>query len=154
MHGRDEDLFQQPAQQERSLVYSLILSDTVYPMSSVALCSRSVKFLNFTVTVHGGHRSPCRLGIELNNLFTLKTSRSRTQTNMANDELEEINGIKPKVWLQDGEEREVSSQSRYFYHSRCRSKASLWLIFFLSFFLYYHSNSVYKVKRTFDHYYW
>ena len=42
---------------------------------------------------------------------------SRTQTNMANDELEEINGIKPKVWLHDGEEREVSSQSRYFFYS-------------------------------------
>lgn len=32
---------------------------------------------------------------------------------MAKDELEEINGLKPKVWLQDGEEREVNSQSRY-----------------------------------------
>jgi hypothetical protein len=36
-----------------------------------------------------------------------------TQTTMAKDELEEINGLKPKVWLQDGEEREVNSQSRY-----------------------------------------
>ncbi|KAF8166013.1 hypothetical protein B0H34DRAFT_259419 [Crassisporium funariophilum] len=45
---------------------------------------------------------------------------------MAQDELEEIDGLKPKVWLKDGEETEVSSQS---------------------------SNSVYKVKRTFDHYY-
>ncbi|KAH9482076.1 DNA ligase [Psilocybe cubensis] len=45
---------------------------------------------------------------------------------MPSDELEEISGIKPKVWLPDGQEREVSSQS---------------------------SNSVYKVKRTFDHYY-
>ena len=36
---------------------------------------------------------------------------------MATDELElleEINGIKPKIWLQDGEEREVGSQSRQF----------------------------------------
>jgi len=31
---------------------------------------------------------------------------------MAEDELREINGIKPNVWLGDGEEREVSSQSR------------------------------------------
>jgi len=31
---------------------------------------------------------------------------------MAEDELKEINGIKPNVWLGDGEEREVSSQSR------------------------------------------
>ncbi|KAJ3511849.1 hypothetical protein NLJ89_g3864 [Agrocybe chaxingu] len=44
----------------------------------------------------------------------------------ATDELREIAGIKPNVWLEDGEEREVSSQS---------------------------SNSVYKVKRTWDHYY-
>jgi len=29
------------------------------------------------------------------------------------DELEEIDGIKPKVWLPDGEEREVASKSRY-----------------------------------------
>ncbi|GLB34971.1 putative DNA ligase [Lyophyllum shimeji] len=45
---------------------------------------------------------------------------------MAHDELAEINGIKPKVFLRDGEEKEVSSMS---------------------------SNSVYKVKRTFDHFY-
>jgi len=31
---------------------------------------------------------------------------------MAEDDLKEINGIKPKVWLEDGEEREVSSQTR------------------------------------------
>ncbi|KIM38613.1 hypothetical protein M413DRAFT_239846 [Hebeloma cylindrosporum] len=42
------------------------------------------------------------------------------------DELQEISGIKPKVWLPDGEEREVASKS---------------------------SNSTYKVKRTWDHYY-
>ena len=29
------------------------------------------------------------------------------------DELAEINGIKPKVVLDDGEEREVASQTRY-----------------------------------------
>jgi len=29
------------------------------------------------------------------------------------DELEEIDGIKPNVWLADGEEREVGSQTRY-----------------------------------------
>ena len=39
-------------------------------------------------------------------------SASWIQTNMATDELEEINGIKPNVWLQDGEEREVGSQTR------------------------------------------
>ncbi|TRM67364.1 hypothetical protein BD626DRAFT_564316 [Schizophyllum amplum] len=42
------------------------------------------------------------------------------------DELDEINGIKPKVVMADGDEQEVSSQS---------------------------SNSTYKVKRTWDHYY-
>ena len=79
-------------------------------------------------------------------------SRSWTPTNMAN-ELEEINGIKPKVWLQDGEEREVSSQTRYFFFFNAIDPTRrLWLIF-ISFFSY-HSSSVYKVKRTFDHYYW
>ena len=69
---------------------------------------------------------------------------------MANDELEEINGIKPKVWLPDGEEREVSSQTRYYTtaHSEHVDVTN-----FPS-FLFYYSNSVYKVKRTFDHYYW
>ncbi|KAG6850224.1 hypothetical protein H0H93_016071 [Arthromyces matolae] len=43
------------------------------------------------------------------------------------DELAEINGVKPKVFLLDGEEKDVNSTS---------------------------SNSVYKVKRTFDHFYW
>ncbi|KAF9459157.1 hypothetical protein BDZ94DRAFT_1268934 [Collybia nuda] len=45
---------------------------------------------------------------------------------MAQDELEEISGIKPNVYLLDGEEKDVSSMS---------------------------SNSVYKIKRTFDHFY-
>ncbi|KAF9490955.1 hypothetical protein BDN71DRAFT_1422178 [Pleurotus eryngii] len=45
---------------------------------------------------------------------------------MATDELAEIEGIKPKIWLNDGEEKEVGSQT---------------------------SKSVYKCKRTFDHYY-
>ncbi|RDB20051.1 DNA ligase [Hypsizygus marmoreus] len=45
---------------------------------------------------------------------------------MSQDELAEIDGIKPNVLLADGEEKEVSSMS---------------------------SNSVYKVKRTFDHFY-
>ncbi|KAF8901777.1 DNA ligase/mRNA capping enzyme [Mucidula mucida] len=44
----------------------------------------------------------------------------------SNDELAEINGVKPKVTLKDGEEREVKSLT---------------------------SSSVYKVKRTWDHYY-
>ncbi|KAJ1305172.1 hypothetical protein OPQ81_000203 [Rhizoctonia solani] len=42
------------------------------------------------------------------------------------DELAEINGIKPKVYMRDGEEREAKSQT---------------------------SSTVYKVKRTWDHYY-
>ncbi|KIL60978.1 hypothetical protein M378DRAFT_83142 [Amanita muscaria Koide BX008] len=45
---------------------------------------------------------------------------------MPDDPLAEISGIKPKVLLQDGEDKEVSSMT---------------------------SNSVYKVKRTWDHYY-
>jgi hypothetical protein len=32
---------------------------------------------------------------------------------MSQDELAEINGVKPKVLLLDGEEKEVSSMSRY-----------------------------------------
>ncbi|KXN82465.1 DNA ligase [Leucoagaricus sp. SymC.cos] len=43
------------------------------------------------------------------------------------DELAEINGVKPLVALRDGEEREVGSAT---------------------------SKSKYKIKRTFDHYYW
>ncbi|CAE6496788.1 unnamed protein product [Rhizoctonia solani] len=42
------------------------------------------------------------------------------------DELAEIDGIKPKVYMRDGEEREAKSQT---------------------------SSSTYKVKRTWDHYY-
>jgi len=34
----------------------------------------------------------------------------------SSDELAEINGVKPKVYLEDGAEREVSSMSRYGYH--------------------------------------
>ncbi|KAL4264891.1 SWIM-type domain-containing protein [Pleurotus pulmonarius] len=45
---------------------------------------------------------------------------------MPTDELAEIDGIKPKVWLNDGEDKEVGSQT---------------------------SKSVYKCKRTLDHYY-
>jgi len=45
---------------------------------------------------------------------------------MSSDELAEINGVKPKVAMADGDERDVSSMT---------------------------SNSVYKVKRTWDHYY-
>ncbi|KAH6891588.1 hypothetical protein BKA70DRAFT_1119873 [Coprinopsis sp. MPI-PUGE-AT-0042] len=43
------------------------------------------------------------------------------------DDLAEINGVKPKLYLKDGDEKEVKSAS---------------------------SNSMYKVKRTWDHYYW
>ncbi|KAF8747479.1 DNA ligase, partial [Rhizoctonia solani] len=42
------------------------------------------------------------------------------------DDLAEINGIKPKVYMRDGEEREAKSQT---------------------------SSSTYKIKRTWDHYY-
>ncbi|KAK0443958.1 DNA ligase/mRNA capping enzyme [Desarmillaria tabescens] len=45
---------------------------------------------------------------------------------MPNDELAEINGIKPNIFMADGEEKQVKSQT---------------------------SASVYKVKRTWDHYY-
>jgi hypothetical protein len=38
---------------------------------------------------------------------------------MAKDELVEINGIKPKVLMADGDEREVSSQTRY---AVCRTR--------------------------------
>ncbi len=31
---------------------------------------------------------------------------------MATDELAEIEGIKPKIWLNDGEDKEVGSQTR------------------------------------------
>jgi hypothetical protein len=37
----------------------------------------------------------------------------RPDSDMSDEELREINGIKPNVWLEDGAEREVSSQSRY-----------------------------------------
>ncbi|THV00189.1 hypothetical protein K435DRAFT_855031, partial [Dendrothele bispora CBS 962.96] len=45
---------------------------------------------------------------------------------MADDELAEINGIKPDILLADNEEKEFRSKT---------------------------SKSVYKIKRTFDHYY-
>jgi hypothetical protein len=54
---------------------------------------------------------------------------------MANDELEEINGLKPKILLQDGEEREVSSQSRYYMTVGLTRRALCDSFFFLSFFL-------------------
>jgi hypothetical protein len=41
-----------------------------------------------------------------------------TTITMAQDELEEISGIKPKIWLEDGKEHEVGSASRYV-HRRC-----------------------------------
>ena len=59
------------------------------------------------------------------------------------DELEDIDGIKPNVWLADGEEREVGSQTRYASFTR-----NLFNV------LTFESNSVYKVKHTWDHYYW
>ena len=67
---------------------------------------------------------------------------------MSQDELAEINGIKPKVLLLDGEEKEVSSMSRY-----VRLVKTL-LGFPNSNPIFFFSNSVYKVKRTFDHFYW
>ncbi|PBK63457.1 DNA ligase/mRNA capping enzyme [Armillaria solidipes] len=53
---------------------------------------------------------------------------------MPNDELAEINGIKPNIIMADGEEKEVKSQTRHPNIALC-------------------SASVYKVKRTWDHYY-
>ena len=44
----------------------------------------------------------------------------------SSDELAEINGIKPKVYLEDGAEREVSSMSRYGYHF-CNDLCCLWI---------------------------
>lgn len=64
---------------------------------------------------------------------------------MSQDELAEINGIKPKVVLLDGEEKEVNSMSRCEVQNPCNISSSKLVPF---------SNSVYKVKRTFDHFYW
>lgn len=63
---------------------------------------------------------------------------------MAQDELEEINGIRPNIWLADGEEQEVGSATRYDtpYLFRAGDAED------------YPSKSKYKIKRTFDHYYW
>jgi DNA ligase-1 len=66
---------------------------------------------------------------------------------MSQDELAEIDGIKPKVALLDGEEKEVSSMTRCEPYKLCRLEIQTHLCFFFS-------NSVYKVKRTFDHFYW
>jgi DNA ligase 1 len=49
------------------------------------------------------------------------------------DDMASIDGVKPHVYLQDGEEIEASSQSKG------KSKGS---------------GTVYKIKRTWDHYYW
>ena len=38
-----------------------------------------------------------------------------TTITMAQDELEEISGFKPKIWLEDGQEHEVGSASRHAY---------------------------------------
>jgi hypothetical protein len=85
---------------------------------------------------------------------------------MSSDELAEIDGIKPKVYLADGEEKEVSSMTRYV--------RLVWLVRGLpadhhgidSAILYtrYLRNHywfsvwvdvlVVQVKRTWDHYYW
>ena len=63
----------------------------------------------------------------------------------SSDELAEIDGIKPKFYLKDGAEKEVNSMSRCIYMSLQR---------FLSLIYYLSSSSTYKVKRTWDHYYW
>ncbi|KAF7369060.1 Dna ligase [Mycena venus] len=55
-----------------------------------------------------------------------KQSSSAAGPSSSSDPLAEINGIKPKVFLNDGDDREVKSMS---------------------------SNSTYKIKRTWDHYY-
>jgi len=59
------------------------------------------------------------------------------------DELSEIDGIKPNVFLVDGEEHEVGSATRY---------ASSLII--LRNIQVVSSKSKYKVKRTLDHYHW
>ena len=126
---------------------------------------------------------------------------------LGDDELASINGIKPLVWIPQGEEREVGSASRYvslsyilsesggFFLSRlalaephrrfrfgsffidsvdprtCFSSFSSYLamftpfepcfafsftlsLFFLKLTSKTNSKSVYKVKHTFDHFYW
>ena len=40
---------------------------------------------------------------------------------MATDELAEINGIKPNVYLADGEEKEVSSMTRFALQYSCHA---------------------------------
>jgi len=60
------------------------------------------------------------------------------------DELAEINGIKPNVFLADGEEHEVGSATRYV------SSAAV----FLRTIQVFSSKSKYNVKRTLDHYHW
>jgi DNA ligase-1 len=65
---------------------------------------------------------------------------------MSQDELAEIDGIRPKVVLVDGEEKEVNSMSRCEVKKNMTTEANHRIIHF--------SNSVYKVKRTFDHFYW
>lgn len=60
------------------------------------------------------------------------------------DELAEIDGIKPNVWLEEGDEHEIGSQSRFV----------IQVLFYGVVVEQLCSKSVYKVKRTFDHYYW
>ncbi|QRV78606.1 ATP-dependent DNA ligase [Ceratobasidium sp. AG-Ba] len=55
-----------------------------------------------------------------------KSAQKNSAQPPADDELAEINGVKPKTYLKDGEEQEAKSQT---------------------------SSSVYKIKRTWDHYY-
>jgi hypothetical protein len=93
-----------------------------------------------------GSRAPTteRHTIELGNT-NRRPSPELVTTMSDNDELAEIDGIKPKVYLQDGVEQEVNSASRYVSDNWALSTNLL----FRS-----HSSSTYKVKRTWDHYYW
>jgi hypothetical protein len=68
-------------------------------------------------------------------------------TTMADDELAEINGVKPKRVIKDSEEVEAKSQTRCVLHA-CRATVSAKICSNLT------SKAVYNVKRTFDHYYW
>jgi DNA ligase-1 len=70
---------------------------------------------------------------------------SQARSDEADDELASINGLKPKQVILEGEEIECKSQTRYV---RCLCLAKSYLT------RSGRSRSVYKVKRTFDHYYW
>jgi len=59
------------------------------------------------------------------------------------DELAEINGTKPNLYMKDGEEREIASMTRLVYR-----------ICLANFINTCFSHAKYRVKRNWDHYYW